>query len=144
MPRTEAGGGGLRAAAGFLPALAFAGLVFYLSSHPNPLPEVTSRLWDKLGHAIAYAVLGALLAWPLGRLVPRRAFLLAAVLASAYGASDELHQAFVPGREASARDWLADSVGGVLGAGAALWLRRRKEQGGARGASVAENQPVDG
>lgn len=126
MPRTEAAGRGWRAAVAFLPALAFAGLVFYLSSLENPLPEVTSRLWDKLGHTLEYGALGALLAWPLWRMVPRRAFLLAAVLASAYGASDELHQAFVPGREASARDWVADTVGGLLGAGAALWLRRRQ------------------
>jgi len=126
VPRTDLPGRGLRAAAGFLPALAFAGLVFYLSSLENPLPEVTSRLWDKLGHAIQYGALGALLAWPLWRIVPGRAFLLAAVLASAYGASDELHQAFVPGREASVRDWVADSVGGLLGAGAALWVRRRR------------------
>jgi len=109
-----------------LPALAFAALVFYLSSLPNPLPELSSRLSDKLLHAVEYAVLGALLAWPLARVAPRRSFLLAVVLASAYGASDEIHQWFVPGRDADPRDWVADSTGGALGAAAALRLRRRR------------------
>ncbi|MBI5068803.1 MAG: VanZ family protein [Deltaproteobacteria bacterium] len=117
---------GYRAALAFLPALAFAALVFYLSSLENPLPDLTSRLSDKLLHAAEYGTLGALLAWPLARVAPRRAFLLAVVLASLYGASDELHQGLVPGREASARDWVADTAGGALGAAAALWLRRRR------------------
>jgi VanZ family protein len=110
----------------FLPALAFAALVFYLSSQENPLPDVTGRLSDKLLHAVEYGALGALLAWPLAGVAPRRAFLLAVVLASAYGASDELHQWFVPGRFADVRDWAADTAGGALGAAAALWLRRRR------------------
>ena len=122
----------LRAFALFLPALAFAALVFYLSSLPNPLPELSSRLSDKLLHAVEYAVLGALLAWPLARVAPRRSFLLAVVLASAYGASDELHQWFVPWRVADPRDWVADSTGGAVGAAAALWLRRKRAvRGGA-------------
>lgn len=116
----------LRALVPFLPALAFAALVFYVSSLEDPLPPVTGLLWDKALHAAEYGALGALLAWPLARLAPRRSFLLAVVLASAYGASDELHQGLVPGRDASARDWAADTVGGALGAGAALWLRRRR------------------
>jgi len=126
VPRTEGPSRGLRAAVGFLPALAFAGLVFYLSSLENPLPTLTGPLWDKALHAVEYAALGALLAWPLARVAPRRSFLLAFVLASAYGASDEIHQLFVPGRDGDTRDWIADSAGGAMGAAAALWLRRKR------------------
>jgi VanZ family protein len=32
-----------------------------------------------------------------------------------YGALDEWHQSFVPGRELSAGDWVADSTGVMLG-----------------------------
>ncbi len=127
MPRTDGPGRGLRAAVGFLPALGFAALVFYLSSLPNPFPAVSGRVWDKALHALEYGALGALLAWPLARVAPRRAFALAVVLASAYGASDELHQRYVPGRSAEVRDWVADTAGGALGAAAALWLRRRRQ-----------------
>jgi VanZ family protein len=38
------------------------------------------------------------------------------VFCSLYGASDEWHQSFVPGRMVEVADWLADSIGGVIGA----------------------------
>ena len=46
---------------------------------------------------------------------------MAIILATAYGASDEFHQSFVPGRYADPRDILADFTGAVLGV-AAGWL----------------------
>jgi VanZ family protein len=71
---------------------------------------------DKVAHAAAYAVLGAL-AW--GGAHARRArrpVLLAVTLATAYGVSDELHQAFVPNRHADVLDAVADLCGAVVGA----------------------------
>lgn len=38
-------------------------------------------------------------------------FMGSVVFSLAYAASDEMHQSFVPGREASIMDWLADAVG---------------------------------
>jgi VanZ family protein len=113
----------------FLPALLCAGFMFWLSSQPNPLPFLPRALLsqDKLLHAIEYAVFAALVALPLARLAPRGVFLAAALTASAYGATDELHQAFVPGRVADVRDWIADSAGALLGAAAVVrWRARRK------------------
>lgn len=52
---------------------------------------------------------------PLARLLPPLV-MAAAVLASLYGATDELHQYFVAERTADGVDWMADSVGGLLGA----------------------------
>ncbi len=43
------------------------------------------------------------------------AVLVAIALTSAYGASDECHQFFVRGRDASYRDWFADTCGGAVG-----------------------------
>jgi VanZ family protein len=37
------------------------------------------------------------------------------LLGSLYGASDEVHQSFVPGRAADPLDWVADSAGAVAG-----------------------------
>jgi VanZ family protein len=93
--------------------------IFHLSSQSDPLPAVTERVWDKALHLGAYAALGLLLF---------RAFLgegvgwiaavaLAFAATSAYGASDEWHQLFTPGRESGFDDWVADTLGGALGIG---------------------------
>jgi len=106
--------------------LAYAVLIFWLSSEPDPLPALTERLWDKGIHFAEYGTLGALLLASLraSGVAPRRALVVAALLASLYGASDEVHQAFVPQRDADVRDWAADTLGGAAGAGlAALALR---------------------
>ena len=115
---------GLRVAAWALVA-AYLALIFYLSSLPNPLPELTARMWDKGLHALEYGGLGVLLSLALiaSGIVPRRALVTAAVCASVYGATDEVHQAFVANRSSEVQDWFADTCGGALGAvvmGAAL------------------------
>lgn len=116
----------MRRALAWAATLAYAALIFWLSSEPNPLPALTERLWDKAAHFAEYGALGALLLVALrsSGVAPRRALVRAALLASVYGASDEVHQAFVPEREADVRDWVADTIGGAAGAGlAALALR---------------------
>jgi VanZ family protein len=101
----------------WLPVVAWAGLIFAFSS----VPDLGTGLggWDlvlrKIAHAAEYAVLGALLA----RAVRRPA--LAAVLGVLYAVSDEVHQAFVPGRMGSPVDVAIDAVGVI--AGVVLWQR---------------------
>ncbi|WP_234553521.1 VanZ family protein [Thermus caliditerrae] len=90
-------------------ALGHMGLLWWLSSQPATgmgLPHP----WDKGAHFLAYLFLGLLLRLGLGRFLP--AFLLAAL----YGALDEWHQSFVPGREAFGLDLLADALGAWAGA----------------------------
>lgn len=127
----------LRALLAFAPAALYAAVIFALSSQPNPLPFLPPELLlqDKLLHSLAYAILGALLV-PGFRGVgfsPRSAFLLAVGLASLYGATDEFHQSFVPGRSADVLDWVADTLGAALGAAlataASLALRRPRGAG---------------
>ncbi|HZY02829.1 MAG TPA: VanZ family protein [Anaeromyxobacteraceae bacterium] len=111
------------------PVLLYALLIFALSSLARPQdlvpPELLSH--DKLIHFAEYTVLGGLLARALraGGRPPVRAFAVALLLGALYGASDELHLAFVPGRDASPLDWAADAGGTALGAVAVLFLRRR-------------------
>jgi VanZ family protein len=117
------------------PAVAWAVLLFWLSAQSRPLPvELPIRHVDKLLHLGAYAVLGFLLAGGLraAGVRPRRAFVAAVLVASLYGASDEWHQAFVPGRDADPGDWAADTVGALLGA-AVVGLPRRGAQASIRG-----------
>ena len=47
-------------------------------------------------------------------------FSTAALLAVLYGLGDEVHQSFVPGRDASVGDVVADAAGALLGA--AAWV----------------------
>ena len=102
------------------PAVCLMALLFFLSSLPDPSPPVRFAHSDKVLHASAYATLTAAL------LLPGLSPLAAAAVASVYGASDEVHQRFVPGRDASVGDWAADLAGAAAAAGGAwAWRRRR-------------------
>jgi VanZ family protein len=109
-------------------ALLWAAVLFWESSRANPFPFLPAALLsqDKLLHAGAYAVLGALVATALRatRLGLARALALAAVVAALYGATDEWHQSFVPGRTADPFDWAADAIGAIAGASAAVLALR--------------------
>jgi VanZ family protein len=109
-----------RAAWAFAPTVAYAAVIFALSAQSDPLPFLPPEIFlqDKLLHAAEYAVLGGLLvpALRVAGLRPRVAVLAAAVIASAFGATDEVHQAFVPGRNADVADWVADTLGAAVGA----------------------------
>jgi VanZ family protein len=102
--------------AAWVGAVAWAALLFGLSALPadaTPSSPFSFPGDDKVVHAALYAVLGALLRVALGRSGP------AIALAAAYGVTDELHQAFVPGRDADVLDALADLAGAALGAAVA-------------------------
>lgn len=108
----------------WLPVAAYMALIFYFSSLPHPDEELPKFLFEKLGdkllHVIEYAVL-AVLCYRAFRRTARpftagHAVVLAIVAASLYGATDEVHQAFVPFRTATWLDWVADTIGGVIGA----------------------------
>ena len=94
----------------FLPALGWMALIFFLSSQSSfPVPR---GIWsfDKVIHAGAYFVGCA--AWLFAlRVRDWRSGLIAVAITSAYGATDELHQYFVPGRSCDVYDWVADTAG---------------------------------
>jgi VanZ family protein len=99
------------------PVLAYMALIFYISSlHQAPLPPGVS---DKGGHSFGYFGLGLLAVRALADGLPARVSLrtagLALVIAIGYGATDELHQLFVPGRSADMYDLCADAAGSSLG-----------------------------
>jgi VanZ family protein len=101
-------------------------LIYVLSSQPSlPTPELFPGE-DLLAHIVFYAVLGGFLARSLAppRVATKRILLLT-ILVTAYGVLDEYHQSFVPGRDASAWDMLADGLGGFLAALVLFWQDRR-------------------
>ena len=99
----------------WLPLFACLGLSFFLSAQPNLHPPVEFSNSDKTYHLGEYTLLGLLLARALRATRPQwRALTVAiitVVLGSLWGASDEYHQSFVPGRDCSAWDWCADTMG---------------------------------
>lgn len=103
-------------------------VIFFLSSLQHPLPEVTARVSDKVLHATEYGGLAVLFVRALWRegLNWRAAALAAVVMASLYGASDEYHQAFVPNRNSTVSDWVADSIGATMGAAACASIAARR------------------
>ncbi len=114
------------------PVLAYAGVLYALSDESR-LPPIAGLLWDKMEHASAWMglTLLALRATHGGRGPLRRgAAIAAAVLAVAYAFADEIHQSFVPGRDSSLLDVLADAVGtGCAVAVAAAWSGWRRRRG---------------
>ncbi len=104
------------------PVAVVAGAIALLSHVPSPSTPAGTPDW--LLHALEYGVLGFVLARACaGGLSRGRLGLgplgLTLVLGTLYGVSDEWHQSWVPGRDASARDVLADMVGSGLGLGLA-------------------------
>lgn len=103
----------------WLPLYAYGALIFYMSSMPKPLPSISIPSFDKALHIIEYSIFG-FLAVRAFRYSPTRVFyknfkVLAILLTLLYGISDEVHQLFVPSRESSIFDIIADAIGGILG-----------------------------
>jgi VanZ family protein len=92
--------------------LAFAAflLQLFVFDEPRIVERLVSLTWDKLMHAIAFGGMAALLWAGLGCDAP----VLAWVLVAATGAADELHQVYMPGRQADVLDAVADMVGAGL------------------------------
>lgn len=103
--------------------VAWMALIFFLSSRSDvPAPDL---LWqqDKVFHLFLFGVLGLLLAFSFTppAVATWRRVLLVTALVTAYGIMDEMHQFFVPGRDASIWDVLADVFGGFLAATILFW-----------------------
>jgi VanZ family protein len=67
--------------------------------------------YDKAAHFFSFALLGFLFAKAFNN--PRIGFVVAAL----YGIGDEIHQSFVPMRQADFWDWVADALGAYFGSG---------------------------
>ncbi len=108
----------------WLPPLMLMVVIFFLSAQPT-LPQAPGELLDallkKLMHAVVYALLFLLLfrAWNHSHLGDD-ALNAALLTTAAYAVSDELHQAFVPGRRANWYDVLIDVSAALL----LCWLLR--------------------
>ena len=103
--------------------------VALLAATSVPVPNVVAPSGsDKVVHVLLYAVLAYLVVRALRPSRPTLERLaLVAVGVSLFGFVDEWHQQFIPGRAQDHMDWIADSIGGVLGilVATAQWRRER-------------------
>jgi VanZ family protein len=96
--------------------LAYAGLIFLLSS-VSTFPEVVPSFFgfDKIVHFFEYFIFGWLIdRWLLvekNRFLDHYATFLTILIGTVYALSDEWHQSYVPGRDASLWDALFDMMG---------------------------------
>ncbi|WP_300455466.1 VanZ family protein [Desulfobacula sp.] len=102
-----------------LPVIALCALIYWQSSSPGMISGSLFPHADKVLHFGAYAVLAVLFARSLKQekpfWSPLTLKLIVIFFAALYGLSDEIHQAFVPSREMSGYDFLADCAGSLAG-----------------------------
>ena len=103
----------------WFPVFLYCLLIFMQSSYPSPESVPDLPYIDKLLHIAVYALLGALLLRAFKTLRIQHnlklVMILSIILSSLYGISDEIHQHFVPFRNADFMDALADMIGSVGG-----------------------------
>ncbi len=120
-----------------LPAVVWAAVLFTLSSIPSQsLPSLVLNFKDLFLHFAAYSVFGLLLAHaliPTAQRLPRKSGWLVILIGCLYGASDEFHQIFVPGRYCTFSDFLADCAGVAFGLFLYWQLFRRLAANGGTG-----------
>jgi len=116
----------------WLPLLAYCSFIYIQSDYPPPETLPSFNFSDKLLHFTAYALMGILFyrAYQTLSFKNNRQLLLvlSMVSASLYGISDEIHQHFVPYREADFFDAVADILGAICGVYVyQFWQIRKKK-----------------
>ncbi|HLX13084.1 MAG TPA: VanZ family protein [Bacteroidota bacterium] len=103
-----------------LPVILWALFIFGASSIPGAaFPKLLILQYDKVIHMIFYGIFGCtvFLALEPKSIFPRpawRRYFWTLLIVTLYGASDEFHQSFVPGRTMDSHDLMADFAGGCV------------------------------
>jgi VanZ family protein len=103
----------------WIPLASYCLLIFIQSSFPSLIREPDVPFFDKYLHFVAYAPLGALFCRAFTTLKmggnKTKVAVLSILCTGLYGISDEIHQHFVPGRQADMTDAAVDFVGAACG-----------------------------
>ncbi|WP_457553653.1 VanZ family protein [Desulfobacula sp.] len=102
-----------------LPVIILCLFIFWQSSYPSIISMPLFPYDDKVLHFVVYALLSFLAARNLAAekpfWTPAKIQFLSIFLICLFGLSDEIHQAFVSSRCASAGDFIADCAGSITG-----------------------------
>lgn len=89
------------------------------------IPDFNISWFDKILHFVVFGILGILTARGFkhssNQLLKQNFFRLGILASVIYGMTDEIHQHWVPGRDASSLDLLADILGIIL----FVWIYKR-------------------
>ena len=115
-----------------LPLIIYWIILFILTSLPSSL-AIATDVSDKVNHFGAYGLLSVLLYLNLYfqdkiKILNKFPATFTVLIASIYGLLDELHQMFVPGRNAEFLDWLADFSGSLVPVLISRYLIKRFKQ----------------
>ena len=91
--------------------------IFYFSSRPKLPVQIVFYGMDKALHIICFGILGFLFAFSFRPSGEKKTFIrivLITIMVAVYGGFDELHQSFIPGRDANVYDLAADTIGGLI------------------------------
>lgn len=106
------------------PAIGYAILIFIMSSFPGyKIPNLSLLSYDKVLHLLVFGLFGIFVyrAFKFYFRV-KRPYIATLITCIPYAALDEIHQLFVPGRQQSLYDFLADVIGVVVFAALSSWL----------------------
>src|SRR3989339_64059 len=101
----------------WLPVYLYA-LAIFLSSHQSRMVIPIKIIGiDKTLHFIVYGILAGLIYRACrksqGSYIFQKAYFISLICSILYGFSDEFHQFYIPGRQASAWDFMADALGAI-------------------------------
>ena len=102
----------------WLPVYLYA-LAIFLSSHQSRLSIPIKIIGiDKILHFVAYGLFTGLIYRACRKsqkaVISQKAYLISLICSILYGFSDEFHQFYIPGRQTSAWDFMADALGAIV------------------------------
>ncbi len=108
--------------------------IFFMSSRPYAFaPGPDFQMKDKVGHMIEYTILGSLLFSAVGWVAGYRrrfvTFVFLVAIGSSIASLDEMFQSYIPGRRTDVFDWVADSIGVIVGVGIMVLVAARARWG---------------
>lgn len=114
----------------WFPLCFYSVMIFYVSSLPGGPGGIAVPGIDKVLHFIEYSPFGFLLAFALVKTLTKSDGLLVLLFvflgSFIYGLTDEIHQSFVPHRDMSIFDVVADIFGGFGGGYSYYLINKRK------------------
>ena len=129
----------------WLPVLLWMGEIFVgssIGSMPQVGGDTTDAIVHRTAHLIEFAILSGLLlrAISAGRAIARREIVITLIVVTLYGASDEYHQGFTPGRSSELSAVVFDAAGGLIGLWAWRWKTRKSAKSESANRRVSESR----